>query len=413
MAHADVAPDLILHHGLITTLDRSNPTATALSIKNGKFVAVGHDRDIMPTASESTKVVDLKGRRVLPGLIDNHLHIIRGGLNFNMELRWDGVRSLADAMNMLKRQVAVTPPPQWVRVVGGFSEHQFAEKRLPTIDELNAVAPETPVFLLHLYDRAILNAAALRAVGYTKDTPNPPGGEIVHGPDGTPTGLLLAKPNAGILYATLAKGPKLPFDYQLNATRHFMRELNRLGVTGAIDAGGGFQNYPDDYEVIRKLSEAGQLTVRLAYNLFTQKPKGEKADFLNWTKTSRYKQGNDYFRHNGAGEMLVFSAADFEDFRVSRPDMPTEMEGELEEVVRILAENRWPWRLHATHDETISRALDVYERVNQDMPLDGLNWFFDHAETISDESIDRIAALGGGIAVPQPMALQGEIFFER
>src|SRR6202795_1198509 len=348
MAHADVAPDLILHHGLITTLDRSNPTATALSIKNGKFVAVGHDRDIMPTASESTKVVDLKGRRVLPGLIDNHLHIIRGGLNFNMELRWDGVRSLADAMNMLKRQVAVTPPPQWVRVVGGFSEHQFAEKRLPTIDELNAVAPDTPVFLLHLYDRAILNAAAVRAVGYTKDTPNPPGGEIVRAADGTPTGLLLARPNAGILYATLAKGPKLPFDYQLNSTRHFMRELNRLGVTGAIDAGGGFQNYPDDYAVIEKLAADGQLTVRLAYNLFTQKPKSEKEDFLRWAGSSKYQQGDDYFRHNGAGEMLVFSATDFEDFRQPRPDMPAEMEDELEGVVRVLAQNHWPWRLHAT-----------------------------------------------------------------
>jgi hypothetical protein len=223
----------------------------------------------------------------------------------------------------------------------------------------------------------------------------------------------LAKPNAAILYATLARGPKLPFDYQLNSTRHFMRELNRLGVTGAIDAGGGFQNYPEDYEVIRKLSEAGQLTVRLAYNLFTQKPKGEKDDFLNWTKTSKYKQGDDYFRHNGAGEMLVFSAADFEDFRQPRPDMPPEMEGELDDVVRILAENKWPWRLHATYDETISRALDVYERVNQDMPLDGLNWFFDHAETISDESIDRIAALGGGIAVQHRMAYQGEYFVER
>ena len=153
--------------------------------------------------------------------------------------------------------------------------------------------------------------------------------------------------------------------------------------------------------------------MRLAYNLFTQKPKGEKADFLNWTKTSKYKQGDDYFRHNGAGEMLVFSAADFEDFRQPRPDMPAEMEGELEEVVRILAENRWPWRLHATYDETISRALDVFERVNQDIPLAGLNWFFDHAETISDESIDRIAALGGGIAVQHRMAYQGEYFVER
>jgi predicted amidohydrolase YtcJ len=406
-------PDLILYNGRVTTLDRSNPAATAVAIKDGKFTAVGSDAEVLLLAGSSTRVIDLKGRRVLPGLIDNHTHIIRGGLSFNMELRWDGVRSLATAMDMLREQVAVTPAPQWVRVVGGFTEHQFDEKRLPTIEELNAVAPDTPVFILHLYDRALLNAAALRVVGYTKDTPEPPGGQIMRDSAGNPTGLLLAQPNASILYATLAKGPKLPFDYQVNSTRHFMRELNRLGVTGAIDAGGGSQNYPDDYEVIQKLSDEGQLTIRLAYNLFTQKPKAEKEDFLNWTKTSKYKQGNDYFRHNGAGEMLVFSAADFEDFRVARPDMPPQMQGELEEVVRVLAENRWPWRMHATYDETISRALDVFEKVNRDVPLAGINWFFDHAETISEKSMDRIAALGGGVAVQHRMAYQGEYFIER
>src|SRR6266704_3085201 len=324
------AADLILHHGLFTTLARTHPTATAVAIRDGRFLAVGDDKEVMALAGPKTKVVDLKGRRILPGLIDNHLHIIRGGLNFNMELRWDGVRSLADAMSMLKRQVAVTPPPQWVRVVGGFTEHQFAEKRLPTLEEINALAPDTPVFLLHLYDRALLNAAALRQVGYTKDTPEPSGGEIVRDARGVPVGLLLAKPNAGILYATLAKGPTLPFEYQVNSTRHFMRELNRLGVTGAIDAGGGFQNYPDDYAVVQQLDQDRQLTIRLAYNLFTQKPKGEKQDFLRWARSSKYQQGDDYFRHNGAGEMLVFSAADFEDFREPRPDMPPEMEPELE-----------------------------------------------------------------------------------
>jgi predicted amidohydrolase YtcJ len=407
------AADLICHSGVITTLDPAQPAAEALAIRNGRFSFVGKTSEVMPLAGKDTRVIDLKGRRVVPGLMDNHLHIIRGGLNFNMELRWDGVRSLADALAMLRRQVAITPPPQWVRVVGGFTEHQFAEKRLPSIEELNAIAPDTPVFILHLYDRALLNGAALRAVGYAKNTPPPIGGEIVRDAAGNPTGLLLAKPNAAILYATLAKGPKLPFDYQLNSTRHFMRELNRLGVTGAIDAGGGFQNYPEDYAVIQKLHDEGQLTIRLAYNLFTQKPQGEKQDFLNWTRTSKYKQGDDYFRHNGAGEMLVFSAADFEDFRQPRPDMPAQMEGELEGVVRILAENRWPWRMHATYDETISRALDVFERVNQEIPLTGLNWFFDHAETISEQSIDRIAALGGGIALQHRMAYQGEYFVER
>jgi predicted amidohydrolase YtcJ len=413
MTQTHSTPDVILHRGLFTTLDRSNPHAEAVAIKDGKFTAVGRANEVMALAGPNTKIIDLHGKRVLPGLIDNHCHIIRGGLNFNLELRWDGVRSLADAMAMLKAQVAITPAPQWVRVVGGFTEHQFVEKRLPTIEELNAVAPDTPVFILHLYDRALLNGAALRAVGYTKDTPEPQGGQILRDANGNPNGLLLAKPNAAILYATLAKGPKLPLEYQVNSTRHFMRELNRLGVTGVIDAGGGFQNYPEDYQVVQQLSDAKQLTVRMAYNLFTQKPKQEKEDFLNWTQSVKYQQGDDYFRHNGAGEMLTFSAADFEDFRQPRPDMPESMEDDLEGVVRVLAQNRWPWRMHATYDETISRALDVFERVNQDIPLEGLNWFFDHAETISDQSIDRIAALGGGIAVQHRMAYQGEYFIER
>jgi predicted amidohydrolase YtcJ len=407
------APDTILHGGRFVTLDAASPSASAVAITDGRFTAVGDEKDILPLAGSRTLVLDLGGHRVLPGLIDNHIHIIRGGLNFNLELRWDGVRSLSDAMSMLKAQVALTPPPQWVRVVGGFTEHQFVEKRLPTIAELNNVAPDTPVFLLHLYDRALLNAAALRAVGYNRDTQAPPGGEIVKDRSGNPVGLLLAKPNAAILYATLAKGPKLPFDYQVNSTRHFLRELNRLGVTSAIDAGGGFQNYPEDYAVVQKLADEGLLTVRIAYNLFTQKPHEEKQDFLKWTQSSKYQQGSDYFRHNGAGEMLVFSAADFEDFREPRPDMAPEMEGDLASVVRILVQNKWPWRLHATYDETISRALDAFEKVNAEMPLRGLNWFFDHAETISDKSMDRVAALGGGIAVQHRMAFQGEYFVER
>ncbi|TCU57186.1 hypothetical protein EDF58_10524 [Novosphingobium sp. PhB57] len=405
--------DTIIVNAKVTTLDRENPQAEAVVIRDGKFLTVGSEQEAREAAAPGAAVIDAKGRRLIPGLIDSHMHIIRGGLNFNMELRWDGVPTLADAMAMLKKQVDNTPAPQWVRVVGGFTEHQFAEKRLPTIAELNAVAPDTPVFILHLYDRALLNAAALRIVGYTKDTPNPPGGEIVRDASGNPTGLLLAQPNATILYSTLAKGPKLPQEYQINSTRHFMREVNALGVTGVIDAGGGFQNYPDDYEIIEKLHAEDQLTVRISYNLFTQKPKEELADFAGWVKQVTPGQGDDTYRHNGAGEMLVYSAADFEDFRQPRPDMAPSMEGDLEPVIRLLAEHRWPWRLHATYDETIGRALDVYEKVNRDIPLEGINWFFDHAETISDRNIDRIAALGGGIAVQHRMAYQGEDFVER
>ncbi len=407
------APDTIIMNGKLTTLDRTNPTATAAAITDGVFQAVGSDADIMKLAGAGTKVIDLKGRRAIPGLNDSHTHLIRGGLNYLMELRWDGVTSVATALDMLKQQVAITPPPQWVRVVGGFTEQQFVEKRLPTLDEINALAPDTPVFILHLYDRAILNRAALRAAGYTKDTPNPPGGEIQRDASGNPTGLLIARPNALILYATLAKGPKLSPEDQVVSTRHFMRELNRLGITSVIDAGGGFQNYPDDYRIIQSLASEGKLTIRIAYNLFTQNKGKELEDFQGWTKLVKPGQGDAMFRHNGGGEMLVFSAADFEDFKEARPDLPTTLEDELYAVTKHLAENRWPFRIHGTYEESVSRFLDVFERVNREVPFDGLHWFIDHAETISQKSIDRIRALGGGIAIQHRMAYQGEEFVNR
>jgi predicted amidohydrolase YtcJ len=266
---------------------------------------------------------------------------------------------------------------------------------------------------LHLYDRALLNGAALRACGYTKDTPNPPGGEIQRDKQGNPTGMLIARPNATILYATLAKGPKLPPDHQANSTRHFMRELNRLGITSCIDAGGGFQNYPDDYKVIEDLHRRGEMTVRVAYNLFTQRPKLEVDDFAKWVKMTKPGDGTDFYRMNGAGEMLVFSAADFEDFLEPRPDLSGTLEQELGQVVRLLVQHRWPFRLHATYDESISRFLDVFETVNNEVPFAGLRWFFDHAETVTDRNLDRIKALSGGIAVQHRMAYQGEYFIQR
>lgn len=409
----DAIADLILFNGRLHTVDRDKPRASAVAIKDGRFIAVGNDAQAMALRGAGTQIVDLMGRTVIPGLNDSHLHLIRGGLNYNLELRWEGVPSLADALRLLKEQALRTPAPQWVRVVGGWNEFQFAEKRMPTLEELNQAAPDTPVFVLHLYDRALLNRAALRVVGYDRNTPNPPGGEIVRDGNGNPTGMLIARPNAMILYATLAKGPKLPLEYQVNSTRQFMRELNRLGVTSAIDAGGGFQNYPDDYQVINQLAAQQQLTVRIAYNLFTQKPKEELADFKHWTSSVTYGQGDDFLRHNGAGEMLVFSAADFEDFLEPRPDLPQSMEQELEPVVRHLVEQRWPFRLHATYDESISRMLDVFEKVDRDIPFNGLPWFFDHAETISPKNIERVRALGGGIAIQDRMAFQGEYFVER
>lgn len=404
-------PDMILYNGKITTLDPSQPEVSAIAITDGLITAVGGD-ELLISATEKTKKIDLKRKRAIPGLNDSHIHVIRGGLHYNMELRWEGVPSITIALEMLKEQARRTPAPQWVRVVGGWSEFQFKERRMPTLEEINAVSEDTPVFVLHLYDRALVNRAGLRALGYTKDTPDPPGCLIERDKRGNPTGLLIANPNASILYSSLGKAPILNFDDQINSTRHFMRELNRLGITSAIDAGGGFQNYPDDYRVVEHLAEKEQLTLRIAYNLFTQNPNHEYEDFASWTKIVSPGQGNDKYKMNGAGEMLVFSAADFEKFQMPQPELATMMEADLKKVISLLVENRWPFRLHATYDESITRFLNVFEEVNKEIPFNGLRWWFDHAETISDRSMERVKALNGGIAIQDRMAFQGEYFVD-
>ena len=402
----------ILKSGKITTLNKQQPEVQAIAIADGKVLRTGSNEDVMKLAQADTKIIDLNGRRVIPGLNDSHLHLIRGGLNYNMELRWEGVPSLSDAMRLLKEQADNTPAPQWVRVIGGWSEFQFAEKRLPTLDEINKAAPDTPVFVLHLYASAMLNRAALKALGFDKNTPNPPGGQIQRDAHGEPTGLLLATPSAMILYSTLGMAPKLELEDQVNSTRHFMRELNRLGVTSAIDAGGGGQNYPDDYAVIQRLHDDNQLNIRIAYNLFAQKAGSELQSYQEWTQMTFPGDGDAYLQMNGAGENLTWSAGDFENFLEPRPDLLPKMEDELERIVELLAEKKWPFRLHATYDESIERFLNVFERVNAKQPFQ-TRFIIDHAETISERNIERIGAMGGGIAIQHRMAFQGDFFIQR
>ena len=411
--NTDHVADVVVRNAKIYTGDPQRPQASAIAIKDGKVTAVGDDADIAPLISARTRVVDALNRRVIPGLNDSHLHVIRGGLNYVLELRWDGVPTLRQALAMLREQAARTPKGQWVRVVGGWSADQFAEKRLPTLAELNAAAPNTPVFVLHLYQSALMNRAALKAAGYTKKTPDPRGGQIVRGRGGEPTGMLLAAPSALILYSTLAAAPTLQGEDLKTSTRHFLRELNRFGLTSAIDAAGGFQNFPDNYNTVIDLAKDHQLSLRIAYHLFPQTPGQEVDDLRRWIDTVKPGDGDEWLRLNGAGENLTWSAADFENFTEPRPELGA-YEGDFEKAVRLLMENGWGFRLHATYDETIRRDLNVFEKLAADglFPA-GNRWLFDHAETVSRDSLDRIAALGGAVSVQNRMSFQGEAFVRR
>ncbi|MFI2642321.1 amidohydrolase [Streptomyces sp. NPDC018610] len=411
---ADDAAELVVRNAKIHTGDPDRPAAGAVAVRDGVITVVGDDRDVAPHIGPATRVVDALGRRVVPGLNDAHLHVIRGGLNYVLELRWDGVPTLREGLAMLREQAARTPKGQWVRVVGGWSAEQFAERRLPTVAELNAAAPDTPVFVLHLYQSAVLNRAAVEAVGHGKDTPDPPGGQIVRGRGGEPTGMLLAAPSALVLYSTLAKAPVLEGEDRRTSTRHFLRELNRFGLTSAIDAAGGFQNFPDNYSTVMELARAGQLSLRIAYHLFPQTAGQEIDDLARWISTVRPEDGDEWLRLNGAGENLTWAAADFENFAQPRPELTADYEVDFEKAVRLLMENGWGFRLHATYDETIRRDLAVFEKLAAEglFPA-GNRWLFDHAETVRPDSLDRIAALGGAVSVQNRLSFQGEAFLRR
>ena len=409
--------DIIVTNGKITTFGDTNEEVQAVAIAGSKIIRTGANSEVLKLKGKQTKVIDAGGRRVIPGLFDSHLHVIRGGRFYNTELRWDGVTTLKKALQMLKEQAQRTPDGQWIRVVGGWNEYQFVEKRLPTIQEINEATGNVPTFILYLYGKAWLNKAGLTKLNINGETPNPAGGLIEKDNEGNPTGLLVAEPNAFILYSTLAKLPELTNDEKINSTLQYMTELNRLGVTAVMDAGGGFQNFPDDYSITDSLDKAGKITVRLPYFLFAQKKGTELNDYTRWTGMVEIDKhtGNGVneidYHVSGGGENLVADAADFENFLFPRLELPASMENNLKAVVSLLVKKRWPFRIHATYNESITRDLDVIEAVNKETPLNGLVWFFDHAETISEENLRRIKALGGGIAIQQSGRVAFIIFF--
>ncbi|MGY0633871.1 amidohydrolase [Luteimonas sp. A478] len=413
--------DLIVTNANVITMDAQRPGASAFAVVDGQIVAVGDDADISARRGENTRVIDAGGRTVIPGLNDSHTHVVRGGRFYNLELRWDGVDSLDRALGMVREQAGRTPEGQWVRVIGGWSPYQFEERRMPTIAELNAAAPDTPTVVVFLYSQGMINRAAVEALGLTEDTEAPDGGryEFVDG-----GAILHAEPNPAILYAMIAKPPALSADDQVNSTLHFYRELNRLGMTSAVDAGGGGQLFPDDYATSLKIATDGKLPLRVSYYLFAQTAGQEAADFRRWADgygldDNQHEALEHGYELEGAGEFLAHSVGDWENFMAAKPDLDErkargiDWDTDLHEVTSILVEKQWPLRQHATYGESVSRILDVFERVKEEQGRFVPRWAIDHAETVTDEDLQRIKDMGGGIAIQNRMGFAGEYFAER
>lgn len=414
--------NLIVTNAKIAVMNVENSFAEAIAVADGKVLATGSNDEILKYKGDKTEIIDAKGRTMIPGLNDSHLHLTRGGRFYNAELRWDGVKTLKRALEMLKEQAARTPKGQWVRVIGGWSPFQFEEKRFPTPEEINEATGDVPTYVLFLYSRAWLNKAGLKALGIDENTPAPSGSSFEKGKDGKLTGVLLAEPNPTILYARIGSLPPLSPEVMVNSTKHFYRELNRFGITSGIDAGGGGHKFPKDYSGTKALADDGDMPLRLSYYLFPQNKGKEYQEFQEWMEENEVgHNGEIHLEHGyeleGGGEFLAWSAGDFENFLAPQPmleDRPTWRE-DIKRVIRLHVDNGWPFRIHATYGESIANILDVIEEVNEETngKLAQERWLFDHAETVQPKEMKRIKALNGGIAIQARMAYAGEYFVER
>jgi predicted amidohydrolase YtcJ len=406
--------DTLIVNARVNTLDPRRPRADAIAIKGERILAVGSESELSSFKGEKTKVIDAGGRTVIPGLNDAHTHFIRGGLTYTNEVRWDGVPSLAEGMRRVRAQAQRTPAPHWVQVIGGWTWAQFQEKRFPTLEEINAATGDTPCMIMHLYDRAWLNRSAVRVLGWEKEVPKLFGGYVERDAGGNTTGLVMSTTSLASLVAVWLRVPRLSPEEQITSTRHFMREHNRLGLTSVIDAGGGGQNFPDNYAAIAKLAADNQLTLRIGYELFAQAPGKELANYEAWSKMVKIGEGNDYYRMIGAGEYISYAAGDpanfAKDWVVAPPGV---MESQFSAITKYLAGLKWPFRQHTTFDATASRVLNVLEDVNREVPLKGLRWGLDHCETLSPKTLERVAALGGSINIQNRMSLDGEAFLQK
>src|SRR2546422_4152925 len=406
--------DVLIVNGRIATLNPRRPEAAAIAIKGDTRVGVGSEAEVNSFRDENARVIDA-GRRVLfRSLNDAHTHFIRGGLTYTNEVRWDGVPSLAEGMRRVGEQARRTPPLHWVQVIGGWTWAQFAEKRFPTLEEINAATGDTPCMIMHLYDRAWLNRSAIRVLGWEREVPKLFGGFVERDAGGNPTGLVMSTTSLASLVAVWLRVPRLSPEEQITSTRHFMREHNRLGVTSVIDAGGGGQNYPDNYAAIAKLAADGQMTLRIGYTLFAQAPGKELENYTAWAKLVKFGQGNDYYRMIGTGEYILYAAGDVANFAKDYPVPPAGvMEKNLSAVVKFIVEQGWPFRQHTTFDASASRVLDVLEQVNRERPLKNLRWGLDHCEALKPATLERLAALGGSIDIQNRMSLDGEAFLKK
>ena len=397
------APDTILVNGKILTVDAQFSTREALAIRDGRIVALDTSANIRKLAGRQTRVIDVQGRTVIPGLIDSHLHAIRAAQTFATEVNWIGASSLVEAIGRISEAARTMKPGAWLIVAGGWNVQQFKENRRPTQAELVAAAPNNPVYVQLGYGWAMLTPLAYKTLNITSDADVPSGGKMERDASGKPTGGISG--GQGAIIALFDKLPKPTFDQQVEGTKKFFRELNRLALTGVYDPGGN-NLAPEDYQAVFKVWRQGEMTVRVAYTLCGQTPGVEFEELKGLVALVPQGFGDDLLRFGGLGERITAA--------MNNNNRPTDAEKEkYYEIVRWAAGRGMTLTMHWNNDASAGQLLDIFERVNKEVPIGALRWSIAHLNDASAATLARMKALGVGWTVQDAMYFGGDGYVQQ
>ncbi len=403
--------DLLLINGKIITQDTSSRVEEALAVETGHIAATGSTNELRKLAGPATKVIDLGGRVVIPGLIDSHIHAIRAGFRYAAEVNWEGAASLGEAFERLKSAAARAKPDAWLIVAGGWTPRQFTENRRPTDAELAAAVSGHPVYIQLFYGYALINAEGRDRLGMKTEADLPAGAKFERDREDRATGWIVGKGPAIIsLYSRL---PKPSMDEAIDGSRRFLRELSSFGLTGVIDP-GGHNLAPEDYAALFHLWRRHELPLRVVYSIFAPRPGTELEDFRATTPFLPMGMGDDWLRFNGLGECITWG--------MYNNDTPSEADKEaFYRVARWAADQGLTLTVHWNNERSVQHLLEVFERVNREVPIAPLRWSIAHLHDASDASLQRMKALGVGwlmqdglyFAAPSFIAERGEAQMQR
>ena len=397
--HAQEVPDTIYLNGKIVTVDDYWSIEEAVAVRGNAIQAVGSNQEIGALKGESTLVLDLQGRTVIPGLIDNHNHVVRATEYWPNDARLDGVTSRSEALDVLKAKADKLPPGEWLMSLGGWAESQFSDSRRDfTLTELDALSTDRPVFLQSVYHHAYGNTTWFNAMGIPLNASNPEQEEatglasyVLRDDQGNVTGRL----NGGFPMIALAIShfPAVPAEKQAEAIKTAMTFLNSIGLTAIYDPGGvGIKQ--ESYERIRQMSASEGIPVRVFHTLNTDVPREpeQAREFIERIKATRPFQGNVAMDMIAMGEIYY---GPFHWDNILNAVAPSDADIDIgKELLMAAAAGGWPVQTHAMQHQTIDVLLDVFEEVNQEHPMRQLRWSIAHADNISPEQFERARHLG-------------------